>query len=206
MNLPRATTARLLETLGLLLWGFRPNLMRHIVEQHGARQALLWFLRNMPPYERTLKAWGGVRTHLITAAISVLNGCPYCTYGHAYALELHYLRATGHLLPSDEQTIVAWHRLDESASTANLRELAQSVGLEQGCILLERLLELRQGTATPSTADDQRLMQLLTMFSFLNRCGIRGHTPPDQAHDPINKDVALRATYQRLRSAATHHA
>ena len=95
----------LLEMIGKYLWGFKPNLMQHIVDQHGAIKSLSWFIQNMPAYEKTLKQWGAIRTHLLVSEISVLNGCPYCTYGHVYALQLHYFKATGRLLPVDEDEV-----------------------------------------------------------------------------------------------------
>ena len=79
-----------LEQIGKKLWGFKPALMHDIVAQHGALRSVGWFARNMPRYERILAEWGPIRTHLVASVASALNGCPYCTYGHAYAMELHY--------------------------------------------------------------------------------------------------------------------
>lgn len=90
--------------LGQAQWGFKPNLMRSIGEQHGAAKELTWFVRNMPAYEKTVKEWGAIRTHLLVAEISVLNGCPYCAYGHAYALQLHYLKTLANCFPLTKTT------------------------------------------------------------------------------------------------------
>ena len=190
---------RLLELLGRALWGFKPNQMRAIGEQHGAAKALSWFLLNMPRYERTVKDWGPVRTHLMVTEISVLNGCPYCTYGHAYALQLLYLKQTGQLLPVDEQQIVAWHALDEAAAIDQFKSLVQSTELAEYQHRLDRMLLLRQGAELPASKEDHRILHLLSMFGFLNQCGINGKTTPDQAHDPVNKDTALKEKYRQLR-------
>jgi hypothetical protein len=190
----------LLEMIGKGLWGFKPNLMRHIVEQHGAVSALSWFVQNMPTYKKTLKEWGAIRTHLLTAVISVLNGCPYCTYGHAYALQLHYLKDKGHLMPVDEHEIVAWHTLSEAEAIDRFRSLIKSSGLLPELQVFERMLLLRQGIEQAIIREDHKILHLIEMFSFLNRCGITGKTSPDQAHDPINKDAALCCEYQRLRN------
>jgi hypothetical protein len=58
---------------------------------------------------------------------------------------------------------------------------------------------LRQGGEQLVSDDDHKIAHLLEMFSFLNSCGIKGKTNADQAHDPINKDAALRQEYGRLR-------
>ena len=60
LNIPTWIATKFLEMIGSALWGFKPNLMRHIVEQHGALRSLGWFVRNMPSYERTLQQWGPI--------------------------------------------------------------------------------------------------------------------------------------------------
>lgn len=203
MTLSTRIGTDLLETIGSVLWGFKPNLMKHIVEQYGTWPSLTWFVRNMPTYEKTLKAWGPIRTHLLAVEISVLNSCPYCTYGHAYALQLHYLKARGKLMPVDENTIVSWHELPEADVVDRFQQLIDSADLLPERPVLEQMLLLRQGKTQPVSEEGHRIVHLLQMFAFLNQCGVRGQTLPDQAHDPINKDLALRQEYKRLRSA-TH--
>lgn len=190
---------RLLELLGQTLWGFKPNLMRAIGEQHGAAKALTWFVRNMPRYEKTAKDWGPIRTHLLVAEISVLNGCPYCIYGHAYALQLHYFKDTGQLLNADEYDMIAWPSLGEVGAIDQFRLLINSLGLPDEQQTLDRMLLLRQSRDQPTSKKDHQILHLINMFSFLNQCGINGKARPDQAHDPINKDATLKDEYQRLR-------
>ena len=193
----------ILETIGNTLWGFKPNLMKHIVDQHGAGSSLAWFVRNMPKYENTLKEWGPIRTHLIATQISVLNGCPYCTYGHAYALQLHYFKHTKGLLPVDEHGMVNWHRMDESEIIKRFREVVESSDLKSDLPFFDRLLTLRHEQDKATSDDDKKIVHLIEMFQFLNQCGINGNTPSDQAHDPINKETELRQEYSRLRSQNT---
>ena len=200
MKLFSAVAINLLEMIGQGLWGFKPNLMRDIVEQHGPVKSLAWFARNMPIYEKTLKQWGAIRTHLLTAEISVLNGCPYCTYGHVYALQLHYYKDQARLMPVDEGEIVAWHAVSEVDAMDRFRLLISSSGLLSELQIFERMLALRQGIEQPISEDDHKIMHLIEMFSFLNQCGINGKTSLDQAHDPINKDASLRSEYHRLRN------
>lgn len=199
MNTSSRIAQKILEMVGNGLWGFKPNLMHHIVTQHGASASLAWFVKNMPTYEKILKQWGPIRTHLLATEISVLNGCPYCTYGHVYALELHYFKATGQLLPDDEAEITAWHGLSEDEAIEKFRQLINSSELVSELPFFERTLLLRQDKVQPETEDDAKIVHLLQMFSFLNQCGINGKTDRDQAHDPINKDMLLRNEYGQLR-------
>ena len=194
----------LLEMIGQGLWGFKPKLMRDIVEQHGPLKSLAWFAQNMPIYEKTLKQWGAIRTHLLTTEISVLNGCPYCTYGHVYALQLHYFNARDRLMPVDEDEIVAWHAISEADVINRFRLLINSSGLLSELQIFERMLSLRQGIEQPISEDDHKIMHLIEMFGFLNRCGIAAKTTLDQAHDPINKDTSLRRKYNQLRNQSPH--
>lgn len=48
-------------------------------------RALSWFEANIPRYDRTLAALGGLRTHLMCVAISLINGCGHGTTGHVTA-------------------------------------------------------------------------------------------------------------------------
>lgn len=203
MHLSIWITTKLLETIGQVLWGFKPNLMAHIAEQHGAIKSISWFAQNMPTYEKILKEWGPISTHLLATEISVLNSCPYCTYGHIYALELHYLKEKGNLMPRDEDDIVAWHALAEPDVIDNFRELINSADLGDEMPILDRMLLLRKGVQKPVSSQDYQILHLVQMFGFLNTCGVKGNTNPDQAHDPINKDMALQNEYKRLRSQNT---
>ncbi len=71
--------------------------------------------------ELTLAGRAG-RTHLVATFASTLNGCPYCTHGPAYALELHYFAERDELLPVDERQIQGWCALDDEINkNAELR-------------------------------------------------------------------------------------
>ena len=199
INMSSWIAQSILEMIGNGLWGFKPNLMQHIVNQHGAITSISWFAQYMPTYEKILKQWGAMRTHLLATGISVLNGCPYCTYGHAYALQLHYFKATGDLLPVDENEIVAWHTNSEGDVIERFRHLIHSSELTSELPLLEQMLLLRNRGEGTVSEEDGKILHLLEMFSFLNQCGINGKANSDQAHDPINKDKYLRNEYSRLR-------
>jgi len=193
---------RLLEALGRSLWGFSPRLMREIVGRLGPLGALGWFVANMPRYERTLKVLGPLRTHLLCSGISLRNGCPYCTYGHAYAFEPHYLRERDRLFPLAEDEIVALHELAPEPLIERLAEALDAGELAGEVPLLRRLWALSEGQAEGPDEHDRRLRHLLRMFAVLNTCAIETNVAPDEAHDPINKDRALKERYAGLREAA----
>ena len=69
------------------LWGFSPAVIAGVVQDKGPLRSLLWFTANMPRYLTTMRVLGPVRTHLACATISLNNGCAYCAFGQAYALE-----------------------------------------------------------------------------------------------------------------------
>lgn len=207
MTFSQGAAVRLLEFIGSHLWSFKPNMMRHFVLEYGSVKAVVWFARNMPKYERILQNWGPVRTHLISTTLSTLQGCAYCTYGHAYALQLQYYKQTDRLFPLDEQTLFELHKVAEKDVFKQLSTALAEAGLQSEIQWLEKLASLRsmsprqQQTAATENPDINDLLHLLNMFAVLNYCGIKHQVVPDEAHDPINRDTALRARYAERRGA-----
>ena len=193
----------LLEWIGKRLWGFPPRLMPSIVRQLGGLGALRWFVSNMPRYEATLRAFGPVRTHLLCVMISLRNGCPYCTFGHAYALELAFLREHDALFPLDEQAIVELHHLEPDRIRDRMVEALRAANVADGVRWVDRVVTLSDPEVEALDADDRRVKHLVRMFGVLNSCGIADRIPPDEAHDPLNKDLGLKARYASLRAAAS---
>jgi len=197
----RATATFAIETFYDQLWGFKPNIVAPLVQQKGAVRSLLWAIRNTLKYTNTLERQGPLRTHLLTATISTINGCAYCTFAQAFALQLHYLQQTSTLFPLTEREIV---NLCGQAKNQILSTLSRSLThtpLESEALSLQRLSELHHSPSLATTAQDHQLAHLLKMFATLNTCGIRNHLPTDQAHSPINKNRALRDRYFTLRAA-----
>lgn len=191
-----------LEFIGTSLWGFRPNLMKDIVDIHGGRKSIVWFMKNMPKYESILKKWGAERTHLMAVAISGLNGCQYCTYGHALSFQLHYFRNKNQLFPIDEQEMMNFNIKTEEQIVGILNHAFDETRLEQEKQDLHRLLILKTSPEAATSEDDHHINHLVRMFQFLNSCGISKQTTPDFAHDPINKDSELYTKYSQMRSTA----
>jgi alkylhydroperoxidase family enzyme len=190
---------RLLEGLGRQLWGFPPRLMAPIVAELGAVEAVSWFARNMPRYERTLRVLGPLRTHLACTAISLYNGCRYCSYGHAYAAELVYLRERGTVFPVDAHTMAGWTGLEPGELRQRMVEALEQADLHGEVLWVDRTLALASGAQRPVDAQEARVAHLVAMFEVLNAIGKAGDVEPDEAHDPVNKNAQLKARNSELR-------
>lgn len=193
----------LLEGIGKRLWGFPPLLMAPIVAQLGPVRGVAWFVWNMPRYERTLKLFGPVRTHLMAVVISLYNGCRYCAYGHGYALELVYFRDRDRLFPVDAPTLAGWIGLTSAELRDRLCTVLQMAGLHVEVLWVDQVLAMATGAQRPIDAEEARLDHLVRMFAVLNSVGIRHQTPPDEAHDPVNRNTGLKSRHAALRGAAT---
>jgi hypothetical protein len=201
---------RVLEGKPRRMWGFSPRLMPVLLERLGPVRSVRWFLSNMPRYEGTLKAFGPLRAHLLCTVISLRNGCRYCVYAHATALQLIYLRDRDRLFPLDEHAIAELAGLEPAELRRRLAEALRRAGLPDELPWVQRLLDMADpdgqpadtepADTEPADADDARLAHLIAMFGVLNACGIAGDVEPDQVHDQLNKDAALKQRYARLRA------
>jgi alkylhydroperoxidase family enzyme len=195
-------TVRLLEGLGMRLWGFPPRLMFLVVDHLGSVGAVAWFVVNMPRYQRSLRVLGPLRTHLACLTVSLHNGCRYCAFGHAYALELIHLRDRDVLFPVDAGTLADWRHLAPSELRDRLRDVLQQAGLHLEVLWVDRTLALATGAHRPVDEDEARLAHLVRMFGLLNAIGVGREGEPDQAHDPLNGDTDLKARHAALRATA----
>lgn len=193
---------RVLEGIGLRLWGFPPRLMAPIVAQLGPFRALAWFVRNMPRYERTLRTLGPLRTHLACTLISLHNGCRYCSFGHLYAVELVYLEQRGTLFPLDARSVPEWIGLRPHELRNRMVDVLQQADLHGEVLWVDTTLALASGTQRPVDWQEARIAHLVSMFRVLNDVGIASDIDPDEAHDPLNKDACLKARHDELRGAA----
>ena len=200
---PAKLATTILEAVSRIMWNVKANLMSDIVERHGGRESLKWFASNMPTYEKILKSWGPLRTHILAVAISATNGCRYCTYGHAYAYQLHWFEQFDEPFPIDEHAMTGLSERDQDGVVAALDEaLAEAGGrkADEDRYWLARLVSILDDPDLATTEQGDRwLSHLIEMFGFLNRCGIDADTALDEAHDPINKDEDLRARYAARR-------
>jgi hypothetical protein len=132
--------------------------------------------------------------------ISMYDGCRYNAYGHAYAAELIYFRERGRLLPIDPMTLSEWIDLHPGELRDRLCGLLQHADLHVEVIWIDRTLALASGEQEAVDQDEARIAHLVRMFSVLDAAALAGRIEPDEAHDPINKDTALKARHAALRS------
>lgn len=196
------TATRLLEGISNQLWDLKANLMSDIVDQHGAAGSVTWFARNMPTYEKILKNWGPLRTHYLAVAVSAINGCGYCTYGHAYAFVLHHFDKTGELYPLSETDMADLNRFEGDKIAQKLEMALIEAGMEAEVPWLHRTVARLHNAPVAENQDDKWIDHLVQMFGWLNACGISADTTPDEAHDPINKRADLKMRYDEARAAA----
>jgi alkylhydroperoxidase family enzyme len=193
---------RVLEALCRVMWGFAPRVIPQIVRQLGPGGSVVWFATNVPRLLTTMHVLGPLRTHLAAVAISLHNGCAYCTYSHAFALELIYLRDRGQLLPVDARTLATWQDLPPRELAQRLRRVLQEAGLHIETLWVDRTLALAAGTTWPVDEDEARIAHLVRMLGLVNRIAAGVDVEPDEAQSPINKDTLLKRRYAELRADA----
>ena len=192
-----------LENYGDRLWGFPPKLVKPLVSQLGTVRAAWWFAWNMPRYQRTLRILGPLRTHLLCVTISLLNGCEYCSHGHTYAFELIFLREHGKLFQRCPESLETLCGLPPAAIRMHMLEAAQQAGLHDDVRWVDRAMRLTLTPGgQPTETADLRVAHLVRMFGLLNAVAIADKTAPDDAHDPVNKDVALKQRYAELQATS----
>jgi alkylhydroperoxidase family enzyme len=185
-----------------LLWGFAPRMIPVVVERKGAWAALQWFAANMPRMLLTMRVLGPLRTHLACVVISLHNRCVYCAFGHAHALELIYFRSRGRLFPLDARALDGWLGLHPRELGDRLRAVLQQAGLHAEALWVDRTLGLVTGDQQPIDRAEARLAHLVGMVGEMNRIANAEGVEPDEAHDPINKDEALKRRHEARRAVA----
>jgi alkylhydroperoxidase family enzyme len=191
-----------LEALCRVMWGFPPTIITLIVDHMGPMRAIGWFATHMPRFLASRVVLGPVRVHLACIVVSLRNGCSYCAYGHVYALELLYLRQHGRLFPLDAKALDEWYSLDARALRNRLRTVLVTAGLHTEAIWVDRMVALAEGSQTPVDAAEVRLAHVIRMADTASRIAAADNATPDEAHDPVNKDAAVKARHAALRSAA----
>lgn len=193
----------LLEGCCRQLWGFSPRMIGGIIGDKGPVRGFVWFTANLPRYLMTMRVLGPVRTHVVCATISLHNHCVYCAFGQAYALELIYLRDTGRLFPLDTRLLSDWLHLEPRHLGARLRVVLQDAGLHSEAVWVDLTLGFLVGEQQPIDDAEARVAHLVRMVSEMNRIANATGAEPDGAQDPINKDMALKATHAALRRASS---
>jgi alkylhydroperoxidase family enzyme len=190
-----------LEALCRMMWGFPPTIVALIVEDMGPVRAIGWFAAHMPRFLASRMALGPARVHLACIVVSLRNGCVYCAHGHVYALELLYLRQHGRLFPLDAKALDEWYRLDARTLRNRLHTVLAGAGMHTEAIWVDRMIALADGAQTPVDAAEAKLAHVMRMADTASRIAAARNAAPDEAHDPVNKDAAVKARHAELRSA-----
>jgi alkylhydroperoxidase family enzyme len=191
---------RLLEAITRQRWGFPAAILSPLVAELGPIRALRWMDRNRRLYQRAIRTLGPLRTHLVCATISMLNGCRYCAHGHAYAVELYHLRDNDRLFPVDADTMTEWAGLPRTELRSRLRDTLMQADLHLELIWVDRALGLADG-GRPIDGEETRIAHLVAIMETLNAASIASDPALDEAHDPINKDARLKTKLAALRAA-----
>ena len=122
------------------------------------------------------------------------------TIGHVRAAgEEVFVRDHGRVFALDEQSFVALVGADRDERRTALVAAMIASWIEGEAGAVERLWRLQDSAGVVSTTD-RRMHRLLKMFMVLNTCVRDGCVAPDEAHDPLNKDVVLKERYRVLRA------
>lgn len=191
---------RTMEATARALCGYTPRVLAYVVADLGPLRAIGWMAAHMPRYKRTLRVLGPLRTHVACLVISLVNGCRHCAFGQAYALELLHLRDRDELFPVDAHTLAGWTGLPTEELRGRLHLLLEAAGLHAEVVWADRTLDLTTGAQQPIDTEEARIAHLVVMIGQLNRVGIAHDIGPDEAHDPVTKDTALRARCAELRA------
>lgn len=192
----------LLESCGKQVGAFPSRLVPYLVAELGPVRAVRWFAVNAPRYERTVRTLGRLRTHLACTVVSLYNSCAYTSFGHAYALELVYLKERERLFPVDARTISTWVDLKPAELRDRVCDALQRADLHVEVIWVDRTLALTTGEQRAMDQDEARIAHLVRMLTLLNSLGVGPDVEPAEAHDPLNADQALKARHAALRASA----
>jgi hypothetical protein len=192
-----------LESVCEIVWGFPPTLISLMVEHMGTLRAMAWFMTNMPRFLISRAVLGPVRVHLACVITSLRNSCLYCAYGHAYALELIYLRDHGRLFPLDAAMLDDWLGIDARAMRQRLHAVLVEAGLHAETIWADRILALAEGPQQPVDEAEARIAKIMRMVTTMNVIAVAGGAEPQEAHDPVNKNSAVKSRHAALRAASS---
>jgi len=198
MNLSQRAAKFIITKVINNLWGFTPSLMMELIERKGGMGSLFFVMKNMTHYESISKKMGPIPINILTTNISILNGCPYCIYGHALAFNLYYFEKYNELFKWDEKDFEKMARLSEEEKITNILSIYQEKRINHLLPHFETQLKLRAG-AKPKNQEEKNIKFINTLYDYLNACGIESNLDPDEAHDPRNKNKALIEKYHQAR-------
>lgn len=146
-----------------------------------------------------------VAQHLVGFA-GLMNGCGYCGVGHNLAANVLLFQERGAIFPIDEQDVPRLQTMQDAAIMAELRERLAGTEFADELKLLERMYELRSGSVSDASPDDQFLLLALEMWLINNECTIEVGLDVAPQDVPLfakfSKDGELYKRYRQARDAS----
>lgn len=144
--------------------------------------------------------YGPAIAQLLTAIVAMWNGCTYCSKGHTLAANVHHHKATGELLPLDEEYVYWLQRLRDEEVMQKLSAWFAGEEHARTRQLLERLYQIKTGTAEGDTDDDPYLRAINGAWDWATQCTIMVDVIEVPPLAPIGKDRAAVAAYRDARA------
>lgn len=190
--------ADMMNSMLYLMEGYRAPFGRELYRTYTFGQVMEWNRRVMKVIKTMEKELGPWQGQLCIALSAVWNGCEFCAQGHTYASNLLYFKATGKLLPVDENEMPRLQRMKDSALMDELRKRFGADEFKQLLARIERMYALHEG-AQPTQSGDEVLHAVNATWQWVNECSIISPTTPVPPLNAIGKQAKVVEAYHQLR-------
>ena len=152
------------------------------------------------------KRYGEVQANHLVGFAGLLNSCGFCGVGHNLTANVLRFRDDGSIFPIDEQEIPRLQRLEDVDLMSEVESRLEGTEFSSELKLLQRMYELRNGTAEGTTEEDTFLILAIDMWLVNNECTIKFGLDVEPGEVPIfakfSRDSDLYARYREARSRA----
>jgi hypothetical protein len=193
--------AKPMDWIGNLQQGYTVPFVANILSTFGVKGLTTLF----PLLEAAEKAighhYGEKEGHLVTAFLTLGNGCAFCMYGHLYAANLLLFEENNTLGPICERETERLGQMTDTEVGHFLEEHVTDSPWASLLPTLRRIRELRAGKP-PTGDEDTMLTHSLQAWALINECSLQ--TPVNTA-PPLNQRIArnrrLQKSYREARRA-----
>lgn len=178
---------------------FAGDFVEEMIRALGFKGFMDWGMMAGSTLQSLEERYGPAIAQLLTGIVAMWNGCTYCSKGHTLAANVHHHKDTGGLLPLDEEYVYWLQRLRDDEVMEKLRDWF--AGEEHARIrqLLDRLYEIKTGTAQGETEDDPYLTAINGAWDWATQCTIMVDAIEVPPLAPIGKDKAAVSAYREAR-------
>ncbi|MBO84063.1 MAG: hypothetical protein CL927_01795 [Deltaproteobacteria bacterium] len=187
-----------MDWMGSLQQGFTVPFLANILSTFGIKGLTTLFPMLDAAEKAICKSYGEHQGHLITAFLTLGNGCSFCMYGHLYAANLLLFEETNALGPIGESETERLGQMTDTEVEAFLEERLAKTAWAPLLPCLHRIRALRAG-ADPVGTEDDMLSHSLRAWTLINECSLQ--TPLTQA-PPFNPRMARNRRLQRAYRSA----